>query len=275
LKRLRFAAVLVLAVLLAGCIGRFLYYPARKIETTPRDVGLHFESVRFSSADGIRLSAWWLPAGNERGVLIFCHGNGGNISHRLDSLLIFNRLGLSTLILDYRGYGLSGGRPTEEGTYLDADAAWTWLVRNKGISPGRIVIFGRSLGGAVASRLARDRSHRALILESSFTSVPDMIRDLYPWAPTAIAAGYRYGTIDHIRNLQTPVLFIHSPADEIVPFAHGRRLYESFPGRKCFLEIKGSHNRGFLDSRADYERGLDRFLTESAGMPRRNRSEGK
>jgi hypothetical protein len=226
-----------------------------------------YEPVSFSAADGVRLSAWWVPAEQERGVLIFCHGNAGNISHRLDSLLIFHRLGLSTLIFDYRGYGLSDGKPTEKGTYLDADAAWMYLIRERRIPPDRIIIFGRSLGGAIASRLARDRTHRALILESTFTSVPDMIRDIYPWAPTAISAGHRYDTMDNIKTLRTPVLVVHSRGDEIVPFAHGIRLYESPPGPKSFLEIRGSHNRGFLESRAAYEPGLDRFLTEFAGMP--------
>lgn len=245
--------------------SRMLYFPLRDIEITPQAEGFEYEEVFFSTRDGIQLNGWFVPAPNPSGILLFCHGNAGNISHRLDSIRIFRRLGLSTFIFDYRGYGKSGGRPTEKGTYLDADAAWRYLVEERGVSPAQIVLFGRSLGGAVAAWLARDHDARALIVESSFLSVPDIGSELYPFLPVRLLSRFKYNTREYLRAVRCPILVAHSPEDEIIPFSHGRRLFESAPIPKEFLEIRGDHNYGFLLSGKEYEDGLRRFLAKFPG----------
>ncbi len=274
MKRSLAITLLLLALVVpAGCMKQFLYHPAREITATPARIGLVFETVSFSAQDGVRLSGWWVPANPQRGVLLFCHGNAGNISNRLDSILIFHQLGLSVFIFDYRGFGLSEGSPNEQGTYLDAEAAWDYLNRTRHISPECIILFGRSLGGAVAARLGVTRSNRALILESAFTSVQDVARDHFSWIPGFFLSGYRYDTLGSIREYPGPVLVVHSPDDEVVPFKHGLALYRAVQGPKQFLEIHGSHNAGFLQSRAGYENGLHQFSTsvfrDSATCPSR------
>jgi fermentation-respiration switch protein FrsA (DUF1100 family) len=240
---------------------RMVYFPSSEMAATPESVGLAFEEVSFRAADNTALHGWYVPARDARATLLFCHGNGGNISHRLDSLLIFQGLGLNVFIFDYRGYGLSSGRPGEQGMELDAQAAWHWLIREKQADPATVIIFGRSLGGAVAAGLACDRAAAGLILESSFTSYTDIGRYHYPWLPVRFIAKYRYAAIEKVRLLDMPLLVVHSPADELVPFRHGRALYDACSGRKFFLEISGGHNDGFLVSGETYIQGLDAFIT--------------
>ena len=241
--------------------ARLVYFPSRDITATPGDIGLDFENAIFTAGDGIKLSGWFIPAGQSKGMVLFCHGNGGNISDRMETIGILNRLGLSTFIFDYRGYGESGGRPDEYGTYLDAEAAWNWLMEKRGVQPEMIVIMGRSLGGAVAAWLASKHSPSALIIESSFTSIRDMGAELHPWLPVKLLSRFDYCTVDYLKKITCPVLVIHSPEDDLVPFSHGRRLYEAAGEPKEFLEITGSHNEGFLITGKQYEEGLDDFIS--------------
>lgn len=242
--------------------SRFLYYPHRKLERTPEDVGLAYEDVHFSAGDGVKLHGWFVPApgGRPVGAVLFCHGNAGNISHRLVSVAQFNRMGLDVLIFDYRGYGRSEGKPGEKGTYLDAEAAWDELV-GRGIAPERIVVFGRSLGGAVAARIARDRGSAALIVESAFTSVPDMAARMLPIYPARLLVRFRYNTVEHVGKVGCPVLVVHSRDDEMIPFKHGRRIFQAAGEPKEFLELTGSHNEGFLSAGQEYEGAVGRFVT--------------
>lgn len=239
---------------------RMLYFPEREISRTPGDVNLGYSEISFRTKDGINISGWYIPAENEKGILLFCHGNAGNISHRLDSIKIFNGLHLSVLIFDYRGYGKSEGKPSEIGTYLDAEAAWDYLTDIKQKSPEKIIIFGRSLGGAVAAEIALRKNPAGLIIESGFTSVSDIGTKLYPWLPVRLISKFRYSTIDKIRLIKCRKLIIHSPEDEIIPFEHGRSLYETASPPKEFLVIKGAHNEGFLTSGNTYKEGLKTFL---------------
>jgi hypothetical protein len=160
--------------------------PGRQLEATPRDAGFDYVDVNFETADGLSLHGWYVYAHNPRGTILFLHGNAGNISHRLDSIAIFHELGLDTFIIDYRGYGQSEGKPSEEGTYRDAEAAWQYLVTQRGKDPERIIMFGRSIGGAVAAWLATKHKPAALIVESSFTSAVDMAAQLYPFMPVRL-----------------------------------------------------------------------------------------
>jgi len=241
---------------------KMLYFPTREIEQTPAAIGLSFDEVMLKTADGLTIAAWDIPASDARAVLLFCHGNAGNISHRLDSIRIFHDLGLSVLIFDYRGYGKSEGEPTEKGTYLDAEAAWNFLVKDKGIDPARIVIFGRSLGSAVAAELAMKREAGALIIESGFTSIPDLARQYYPYMPVSLITRFHYATIDKVSSLALPKLFIHSPEDETIPYDQGMRLFEKAGEPKEFLKLRGDHNEGFLQSGDLYINGLQQFIAK-------------
>jgi fermentation-respiration switch protein FrsA (DUF1100 family) len=240
---------------------RLLYFPFSQIEATPAGVGLEFQDVSLVTQDNIKLAAWFVPAEEARGVILFCHGNGGNISHRLDSLLIFYRLGYSVLLFDYRGYGQSEGSPSEQGTYRDGEAAWQYLIQQKGFAAHEIVLFGRSLGGAVAAHLAGRHGPGGLILESVFTSVPDMAAELYPLLPTRLLSRYHYDTRQALAGVNSPLLVVHSPNDEIIPFEHGRQLYQAANPPKSFLEISGDHNSGFITSGNKYRQGLADFLS--------------
>lgn len=266
---LTIAVILVLLYLgLAGWVyvrqDALVYHPMAEISLTPADAGWDYDDLTLAASDGVNINAWFVPAPDARGVVLFCHGNAGNIGHRLDSIRIFRDLGLSVLIFDYRGFGRSEGRPSEAGTYLDVRAAWDFLVEEKGVEPGRIIIFGRSLGGAVAGYLAaqlgREKAPGALILESTFTSLPDMAARLYPFLPVRWLAKYSYNTLGRLGDIHAPVLVVHSPDDEIIPYAHGQALYAAAPEPKMFLEISGGHNAGFLTSGARYVEGLRSFL---------------
>jgi uncharacterized protein len=250
--------------------------PGREILSTPERIGLDYQDVWLRTEDGVRLHGWFVPAASSGPVVLFLHGNAGNISHRLDSLRIFHNLGWSVLIIDYRGYGQSEGRPTEQGLYRDAGAAVDWLREEHGVPPEELVLFGRSLGAAVASHVAAEQGAGALILESAFTSVPDLASELYPIFPVRALARHRYDTRAALAKVEAPVLVVHSSDDEIIPFAHGKRLYEAAPEPRDFLKLEGGHNDGFLRSGARYREGLQRFLEshaahlfrERAGQPR-------
>lgn len=246
-----------LALLLFVFQSKLIYMPWRNVDNTPADFRLPFEDLRITTPDGQTLAAWYIPAENAELTVLFCHGNAGNIGHRLDTLQIFHDLGLNCLIFDYRGYGQSTGRPTEEGTIIDAIACRQWLLDNKGIAPDGIIIFGRSLGGAVAALTAAripEAPPAALVIESSFTSVPDLGARLYPWLPVRLFARYAYNAQKAIQTVNCPVVIIHSPDDEMIPFEMGRRLYDSAPDPKRFVELKGTHNEGFIDNISLYRK---------------------
>ena len=242
--------------------GAMLYFPAKEIEATPYNIGLDYQDVTLRTKDGVEISAWYIPADNARGFILFCHGNAGNISHRLDSIKIFHRLGLGVLIFDYRGYGKSKGSPDEEGTYSDAEAAWDYLVNILRVKPEKIVLFGRSLGSAVAVELALRRQAGAIIMESAFTSVPDLGKKFFPLLPVSLISRYHYESISKVERVEMPKLFIHSPDDEIVPYEQGARLFERARDPKEYLKITGGHNEGFLLSGKIYVDGLDAFISE-------------
>ncbi|MGE4194089.1 MAG: alpha/beta hydrolase [Pseudodesulfovibrio sp.] len=249
-----------------------VYCPRRELVATPGEIGLECEDVRVRNRLGTDIHGWWLPCGRARLTLLFCHGNGGNISHRLESLRIFHDLGLSVLLFDYSGYGQSGGEPSEAGTYADARACWDWLM-DRGTDPGSVVLFGRSLGGGVAARLARELADEGIapagiILESTFTSVPDMGAYMYPWLPVRRLSRFRYDSAAALAGLDLPGLFLHSPDDDVVPYALGKRLYEGYAGQKTFFELSGDHNKGFLDTGEPYANALARFLSGLGGQCR-------
>ena len=259
------ACYVLLALMLYVLQERLVFLadlPGRTLEVTPRHVGFAFEDVTFETSDGLLLHGWYVPAENRRGTVLFMHGNAGNISHRLDSIAVFRELGLDTFIFDYRGYGQSEGKTSEAGTYKDAEAAWQYLVEKRGQKPTKIVIFGRSIGGAIAAWLATETEAAALIVESSFTSGIDMAARIYPFMPVRLITRLKYPVVEYVASARSPVLVVHSRDDEIIPFAMGEALYQAAPTPKAFVELRGGHNDAFIRSRDHYLEGLKQFLVE-------------
>lgn len=256
---------------LALCILLFLfqryliYFPDKNILYNPKQIGLVYEDIHVQTSDNAAIHGWFVPAESSKGVLLFCHGNAGNISHRLESILIFNKLSLDVLIFDYRGFGKSSGSPNEEGTYADAEAIWHYLISEKKYAASEIIVFGRSLGSGIASWLARQHTPSALILESSYTSLPDLGAKIYPFFPVRLLSRYHYPTSEHLSHIKCPILFIHSKNDEIIPYSLGLKNYELASEPKQFLEIKGSHNDGFLVSGEHYVDSIYEFLAQNTG----------
>ncbi|SDY14623.1 hypothetical protein SAMN05421754_100299 [Nitrosomonas sp. Nm58] len=261
-------AALLLLVFFAQ--SHLIYFPqtGRDIAITPAQDGLAYEAVKLTTSDNETLHGWFVPAPSAaKGTILFFHGNAGNISHRMDYLLTFYRLGYSTFIFDYRGYGKSSGSPSESGTYHDASAAWQYLTEIKAIPPSRIVLFGESLGGAIAAWLATQQEPGALVLASVLTSVPDLAAELYPFLPVRLLSRFQYRTIDYLPSITCPVLVAHSPQDEIVPFSHGQALFQAASEPKQFLTLQGGHNEGFIFTRKEWAMSLDEFLITSLGAP--------
>lgn len=267
---LRILALLaVVAALMLLFERRLIYFPTRDHDATPRALGLAHEEVDLRTEDGVRLHGWFLPVAGSRLTLLVCHGNAGNISHRLDrALLAQAHLRTDVLLFDYRGYGKSDGVPDEEGTYRDARAAWRWLIA-KGQSPGRIVIFGESLGAAVALQLALDtEGAHALVLESPFASVPEMARAVYPFLPVWPLVRTRYDNLGKVKRLRVPLLVLHGERDDIVPFAQGRGVFDAAPEPKRFFAIPGAaHNDTYVVGGEAYWRALREFLEEAGPAP--------
>ena len=233
--------------------------PGRELLAAPDTVGLSYENVTLEASDGVSVHGWFVP-GESQQVLLYFHGNAGNISHRLYSIKEFHDLGLSVFIIDYRGYGQSDGKPTEHGLYRDGEAAWRYLTGDRGIVAQNIILFGRSLGGSVASWLAAREQPAALIVESSFTSVPDIGQEAYPWLPVRLLSRFRHSTHDQVTKVACPVLVVHSRDDEIIPFHHGKEIFSAANEPKTFLEIRGGHNDGHAMSATVYRNGIKDFL---------------
>lgn len=242
--------------------ARLIYFPTRPIDATPADIGLRYEDVRLKTSDGVALAGWFIPVDHAKGTVLFFHGNAGNISHRLQSVDTFHQLGLNVFIIDYRGYGQSEGSPGERGTYRDAEAAWHYLTREKQIPADEIIVFGRSLGGGVGTWLVRKHRPGALILESTFTAVPDLAAEYYPFLPVRWLARIQYNTVSLLPEVNCPVLIVHSSEDEIIPYHHGQRLFAVAKEPKAFIELQGGHNEGFFISGETYQQGLTAFIDD-------------
>lgn len=247
---------------------RLLYFPSKEIDANPKDAGLPYQEVFFQAADGTKLWGWFIDTPNSLGVILYCHGNAGNITHRLESLRMFYQMQLQCFIFDYRGYGKSEGSPQEHGTYQDVEAAWKYLVEEKKISPEKIFVFGRSMGGPIAAYIASQKKPGALILESTFTSVPELASELYPLMPIKFLARIRYPTKSYLERTLCPVLVFHSKDDELVPYSHGKKLFEIAKEPKDFMEMRGGHNNGFLLLEKAYMAKWKNFL-ENHVLPKK------
>ena len=239
-----------------------VYHPSRSMYATGAELGRPFEDVGFRASDGIDLHGWFYPVETNSArsnlVVMVCHGNGGNISHRLEMVQAMLSTGLNVFVFDYRGYGRSRGRPSEEGTYLDAQAAQQWLQR-KGFRSEDILLYGESLGGGVAAEVALRGSAGGLILQSTFTSIPDIGAELFPWLPVRSIARIRYDTYSKLPRLKIPLLVMHSRVDGLIHFRHSEKNFAVANDPKIFCEIGGGHNDPLASLQA-YLDGIEKFL---------------
>ena len=250
----------------AVCVAVFffqsnlIYFPTEDYRLTPDDVGLAYEDLSLATTDGETIAAWFVPHENAAATVLFCHGNAGNMSHRVSDIHILHELGYGVLIFDYRGYGRSTGNPSEDGLYADAEAAWRYLTETRGERPDRIVLFGRSLGGAVAIELARRHNPAALVVESTFTSLVDVGRHHYPLLPVSLIATHRFDSLSKIAGVACPKLFLHGTDDALIPIDFGRALYDAAQSPKRFLETPGGHNNSGFTYSSEYTRLMTDFV---------------
>ena len=265
-----FGIYILITVILYLFQSFLIYFPDKRLLLLPNQAGMTYEDINFTTQDGIYLHGWFIAASENNYTLLFCHGNAGNISHRLDSIHIFHQLGLNVFIFDYRGFGKSGGRVSELGTYADVDAAWQYLLEKRNTPPDKIIIFGRSLGSAVAAWLAKEKNPLAVILESSFISIPELASKYYPIFPVKLISRIKYPLIEYIQHVSCAKLFIHSVDDELIPYHHGQKNFMMANEPKVFLPIQGSHNEGFLISKKEYTAGIKKFLDTLNSNPAQN-----
>ena len=245
--------------MLEWLVNRFIYYPTSRWTMTPADLGLEAEDVSLVPEPGVRLHAWFFPHPKPLATLLFCHGNAGNVSHRLENVVRLLQTGFQVLLFDYRGYGHSSGRLSEQGLYRDAATAWAHLVERADTAGAPRIIFGRSLGGAVAIDLATRAEAEALIVESTFASAHTMARLLFPFPLPALPV--KYDSLSKIGRLKMPLLMIHGERDELIPFAEGQVLFEAAPEPKMWYPVSGAgHNDTYLVGGDGYFRRLATFV---------------
>jgi fermentation-respiration switch protein FrsA (DUF1100 family) len=245
--------------------SRLIYFPGpeHRLVAPPPSLGLPIQRVEITTEDAVKLVSWVIPAESPSSLwLLVCHGNAGNLSEfdRPVHYAGLRQLGLNLLAFDYRGYGESGGAPSEAGLYRDADAAYRYLTNQRGVPANRIVIFGHSLGSAVAVDLASRVPSAGLILEGAFTSATDRGQELYPYRPVRWIARSRFSSVDKIARMTVPKLFLHAKGDEVIPLAHGRRLYEAASPPKTFVELRGGHGDAFDVDSMTYFGSIANFL---------------
>jgi fermentation-respiration switch protein FrsA (DUF1100 family) len=244
-----------------GLVSRFIYYPEPDWVVTPERLGLNAEEVQLAPEPGLQLHAWFFPHPAPLATLLFCHGNAGNVSHRLENVYYLVKTGFQVLLFDYRGYGHSTGQPSEAGLYRDASAAWEHLIGRPDTSGAHRLIFGRSLGGAVAIELATHVEADGLIIESTFTSIHTLARLVFPLPLPELPV--KYDSLAKIRRIAMPLLAIHGDRDELIPFADGRALFEAAPQPKAWFPIAGAgHNDTYLCGGQAYFRRLAAFAAE-------------
>jgi uncharacterized protein len=279
-----FAAPILAVSFMAGLADRFVYFPSPELDGgTPGALGLVYEDVSIAAGTGVQLHGWMVPASDAgsrndgslaaargsdgrpaRPVVLFLHGNAGNVSHRLDKLAMLHGLGASVLLIDYRGYGRSSGHPDEAGLYRDAEVAYDELER-RGFRGEEIVLYGESLGGAVATELATRRKVAGVVLESAPTSILEVARHHYPILPVGILLAARYDALSRIDRVTAPILILHSSEDEIVPFTMAEQMRAAARGTVSFTTMRGGHNDGFLVSARIYQLALREFLEQLFG----------
>lgn len=263
-----------LLILLRLSESRLIYFPGtqRSLIPPPALLGLAVDRVEIRTDDDIGLVGWAMRSHpNSTGFwLLICHGNAGNLSEfdRPVHYAGLRQLGLNLLAFDYRGYGESEGMPTEAGLYRDAQAAYRYLREKEGVAAEHIIVFGHSLGSAVAVDLASRVPLAGMILDGALTSVVDRGQELYPYIPVRWIAGSRFNSMEKISRVRIPKLFLHAVGDDVVPIVHGRRLYQAAPPPKLFVELQGGHGDTFDVDSANYFGSIARFLVTLTPKPR-------
>jgi uncharacterized protein len=254
-------------VLFEGCDveEKFIFFPLVEVSETPRNYGLSFEDVYIKTEDDVTLNGWFVAYPGASTTLLWFHGNGGNIGHRSQHLkLLHDKLKIHIFIFDYRGYGKSAGKPSEEGTYKDGVAALEHLRSRQDVEPKRIVLFGQSLGAAVATEIAVRHPGLALILEAPFTSIRDMARIAAPWLPIGSFLRTKYDNLEKIKKIRAPILVLHGDFDDVVPFDQGKRIFAAAPEPKEFYTIQGSrHNDTYIIGGEAYFKALKDFIDKA------------
>ncbi len=261
---------LLVAISVYALICLFMYFfqknlihiPYEQLITHPMEFGMEYEEVNLSTPDNARLHAWFIPHRDARYTFWIFSGNAGNKSYMMDSIRLIHDLGHSVFIYDYRTYGPSSGRLTEQTMYQDTELVWDYLTRSRDIPAEQIVLHGRSLGTAMATWVASKTKPAAVILESGFSSMTEMARSLYGWLPIQLLLRWRYDNLSRIQKISAPILFIHSPDDELVPYVHSQRLFDAATAKKEFIEISGNHLEGFMNSGDIYTEGIERFIND-------------
>jgi len=268
--RVMFLLATLIFLILAGILfysqleNRLVFYPTRGLDDSPSNWNLSYRDVLLRSKDGENLHCWFFPLTGKPQVLLFCHGNAGNISHRIENVEHLVKRGVSVFLLSYRGYGESTGRPSEKGIYVDGLAAYDYLIETERIPSNRIAVFGRSLGAAVAIEVALQRGVRCIVIESAFTSLRDLSKTIFPWSLFSPFIPNHYDNGTKIGTLSIPKLIIHGKNDEIVPFWIGEKLFTLAKDKKKFFAIEGAgHNDTYIVGGSTYFDELVSFIFNS------------
>lgn len=239
--------------------SKSIFFPEKQIDFTPAEFGLNFQEVSILTSDNFKLGGWFIAHPQSTKTVLLFHGNAGNISNRLDKMSLIRKCKVNIFILSYRGYAMSEGKPSERGIYLDAEAAYDYLVNQQGVKPQDIIVYGESLGGTVAVDLAAKCQVGAIILEATFSRGKDIGHRLYPFLPKIILPNI-FDSLTKIAKIKVPKLFMHSKEDSVVAFDLGKKLYDAAPEPKKFVVLKGAHNSMFIDSQGQYLKALSDFV---------------
>ncbi len=253
---------LLITLVLWGSQKGMIFSPGKEIFRTPEDEGIEFEDIDLHTPDGLTLNAWYIPKSGSTKCILFCHGNAGSLSSRVDTIKLLNEMGFSIFIFDYRGFGISEGSPSEKGCYIDTETALDYMQNDLRISQENIVIWGRSLGGPIAAYIAGKGSFYACVLESTFTSIREMAVHKFKLFPTAQLLRFNFPTIEYLKQIKNPILIVHSPDDEMIPYVMGERLFKSASEPKQFLKLHGDHNNCYFDSIEEYQKAIKSFMSE-------------
>lgn len=252
--------------MLSRFIESQIFFPDPFLICTPAEAVLDYQDLWFEAVDGVRLHGWLVPAEKNSPLILFCHGNAGNVSHRVDNIRRLHDIGLSVFIFDYRGYGQSSGRITEAGFYLDTEAAYLKAREHVDRAGVKLVIFGRSLGGIAAVHLGSQYRSSGLILESTFTHMASMAAVHFPLPVPGKLLQNRLNALDKIGGIQAPILFLHGDVDDIVPIELGRELFDAAKAPKEFITLEGAgHNDTYFVGGQQYFNKIKSFVDSLSG----------